>query len=221
MHLRLLCAVLASLMVWPRAAAADPVTVQLRLVPGDSRHYTEGLHMTVSAAGLGTQSVDITMGVGLSIEDVLEDGSATVRETIDQFDVGGDLADQIDTTPYLGTQITFTARPDGSFSDFQVEGGGQSVPVFGSGASFSPSLPPDGLEVGQSYDVRQSLPLPLMESEPLELPVRTTLDALVIEQDRPSARLIQTVKVPELQMPFGPFGASARPASARKVKPSM
>ena len=56
--------------------------------------------------------------------------------------------------------------------------------------------------------MKQVVPIPLFGSEPLQLPVHTTLDALVMEEDRPAARLIQILKLPEQQVAFGPFGAS-------------
>jgi hypothetical protein len=53
-----------------------------------------------------------------------------------------------------------------------------------------------------------SLPIGLPGLDVPTVPVHAKLDALVIEQDRPSARVQQVVKVPEFEMPFGPFGAS-------------
>ena len=77
----------------------------------------------------------------------------------------------------------------------------------GSASAYAATFPPDGLEVGQSYDV--TTPFPLMPgSEAPSVPVHTKFDALLVDEDRPAGRLIQTVKIPEVEMPIGPFGAS-------------
>jgi hypothetical protein len=42
----------------------------------------------------------------------------------------------------------------------------------------------------------------------VSMPVRVTLEGLVVEQDRPAARMAQVFKLPQVEIPFGPFGAA-------------
>lgn len=191
-------------------AAAEPIKLEPRLVPGDSLHYTQTLHTTFSNSRDGARSFDITAGESLSVESALDDGSVTVRETIDQFEASGPGAESIDPSTYVGAEFTFTLHPDGTVSDFQMDGDDTVLTAFGGATSFTGNFPPDGLEIGQSYDGTTELPIALPGADAATVPVRTTLDALVVEQDRPAARVVQVVDVPELEVPFGQFDADSR-----------
>ncbi len=192
-------------------ASAEPIHVQMRLVPGDALHYTTEGHMLLSANTTSDElpqemKIDYRIGVLMTVQETFPDGSARVREEIDSAEIAG--VDAADSQEVVGMAFTFTAHSDGSWTDFRSEGDdstslfGQLLP--GGGAS---SFPTEGLDVGQSSE--RNLPFNLLgPDKPIDLPIRTTLEGLAVEDGRPAARLKQTFNVPETETPFGPFGAS-------------
>jgi hypothetical protein len=205
MATRLLALAVVLVLCTPAQAAAAAIKLEPRLVSGDAMHYTETVRVSVASKQFGNLSYEFRMGFGLAMED--DDGSVTVRETIESIDAtGGDLS-QEDLSAYLEGEYTFTVHPDGSISDFQLASG--DVPAGGFGvSSLMPSFPPGGLEVGQSYEATLPLDFGGLSDSCASLPVRVTLEGLVVEHDRPAARLAQVFKLTQLEMPFGPFGAA-------------
>jgi len=192
------------LLLAPQTAAAEPIHVQPRLVAGETRHYIDAIRYTLAVKGESV-TIDMSMGMAISVDQVLDDGSARVSETIDSIRLDGPDAQGFQTSSLIGTGYSFVLHPDGSSSDFQVNG--EDAP-FASGATAYLSFPAAGLEVGQSYDTTMSVPIPVPGTKPLSMPVHTQLDALVTEQGRPAGRLVETMKLPESDLQIGPFGAT-------------
>ena len=191
------------------AALAEPIKLQPRLVVGDAMHFTENVHTSLSGAAFGTRASDYSFGVTMAVEDIQDDGSATVHETIDSFESSGELS-ETRLPDLVGTEYTFTLHPDGSVTDLQATNADDSPSPLnrGSDLSFLGTLPQDGLEIGKSYEASSSMLSSLVGVDAAAMPVRTTLEALVIEQDRPAARVVQAVKIPPTEVPYGPFGAA-------------
>jgi len=207
MATRLLALVLVLVLCTPASATAEPIKLEPRLVSGDAMHYTEAVHMTLTGKPFGTVAYDFSMGFVLAVESAMDDGSVSVRETIDGIEVGDGDLNQDDLSALVGTEFTFTVHPDGSFSDFQLAGG--DTPASGFGViSLMATFPPGGLEVGQSYDAKMPLDFGGLTDSTKSMPVHITLEGLVIEQDRPAARMGEVFQLPQIELPFGPFGAT-------------
>jgi hypothetical protein len=192
----------------PATAYAEPITVQLRLVPGDTVHYTVEAHMIVDSEDLDEPiTFDYLMGLRLTVEEGFPDGSARVREVFDYFEFTGEDSD-IDSSDLLGREFTFIARPDGSYTDFKVEGEDDSdSSLFNVLNGGSVSFPSQGLEVGQT--VERVVPFPWFEpGQMVDVPIKTTLVGLLVEDGHPAAKMKQSYAVPEMETSFGPFGAS-------------
>lgn len=178
-------------------ANAQPVHVHMRLVAGDSRHYTSGVHSTYLDANSGEQrTADATTGLAQSIESVMDDGSARVRETIDSVDV----PEGQQTPSYLGLQYVWTMHPDGSSSDYQIING-DSVRTLGDNYAIPELFPATGLEVGQETDTVISFALPLAAQAP-RLPMHVKFDGLLTDEDRPAGRLLEGLHVTNVDVPI-------------------
>jgi hypothetical protein len=202
----LFCALLLLLLV-PHAAAAAPLKVTPRLVVGDSRHYIEALHITMAMGTDQAATVDLNTGLTMEVEEVLDDGTARVRQTIDSVDVGDNSSLSADMSDYVGQSFTSIVHQDGSISDFQRETSDGPEQLAGA-EPMTAMFPSTGLEVGQSFDASTAFPALLPGVTVPPVPVHTKLDAVVDGQSQPAARLIQTMRLPDTEVPFGPFGAS-------------
>jgi len=204
-----LCFVFA-LIVPASTVPAERIQVQLRLVPGDSLHYTTVAHMAMGTTSTNSNpsqtKVDYTMGMLVTVEEVFPDGSARVREEIDQVELAGLDAAEAEKT--LGMQFTFTAHPDGSWTDFSS--GDTSAASFVGGGMLvggNGTFPLEGMDVGQTRE--RTIPFPLLASgQTLDVPVRTSLESLAVEDGRPAAKMKQAFNMPDTDAPVGPFGAT-------------
>jgi hypothetical protein len=201
------CALLLLLMVPQTAAAAsEPLKLTPRMVVGDTRHYISAVRMTMTIPKQQPVSVDINMGTEMEVEELLDDGSARVRGTIQSADLGDNSAFNFDASQYVGQSYISVIHPDGSTTVvFDAENGGSRL--VGSGAT-PPLFPPAGLEVGQSFDASTPFPALFTGLDAPSVAVHTTLDGVVDEGGQQTARMVQTMSVKGAELAFGPFGAS-------------
>ena len=190
-----------------QSSEASPIQLHVRMVPGETRHYVNAVKMLLGTDG-SPQAEEYTTNSTMVTEDRLDDDSILVRETFDDITFGrNDL--QLDRDTALSTQATYHLHGDGTFSDFEVQGQGlapvpQREDVFS--ASW-PHFPPEGVLLGQKFNVTMSLPVPVPALDQARVPVEVLPSSIDDQGDRRVLNIVEASSVTDRELPLGPFGS--------------
>jgi hypothetical protein len=183
--------------------------VQLRTAPGEVHHFSSSASTTYAVGTEEPHTYTVDSAFTLVTETVNDDNSANVRGWFDDVSVTGLGRAAANLAEWVNAEFTYRLHPDGSITDFEMDVGEAAAPParVDSFPTFGVPFPEDGLLVGESFDTDASLPFLRPSPDAPKTPVHTTLQELIAENDRPAARLVQTLSVPKYETPIGPFGS--------------
>jgi hypothetical protein len=185
-------------------AAPSPQAIQLRYIfkPGEIRRYSHDMSFAAEAPGETTR-MNMDMRLRYRVLEVHEEESATMVGSYDRlaFSANGRIRE---VPEVVGAGIRMRVQPNGSTSEVRTErqplgGQGELVPEQLAQMMMS-EFPSRALTIGDSFE-RQFPMTPPGESKPLVLDSRVTLDGVTNVEGRRAARLVETLVMPEGQLP--------------------